>query len=202
MRDPNEPLTITTSPPRTVPVTAAAIPSDVGAQAPRRAAGSASKRRCMLGPQAKTRSTWASSTGSLRAAECREASGGPLRDLAVLIWQHGATESGGVISLSTTELVEEATLPQSRRLPLPKTPGAIIKLIAAVAVFGFLLYYVGPSNLGTTVLKIVVADLKRFSDFMSEHLMKAPEVANIRSSVVLESIKETGAYPLQAKPPR
>lgn len=49
------------------------------------------------------------------------------------------------------------------------------------------------------VLKIVVADLKRFSDFMSEHLMKAPEVANIRSSVVLESIKETNAYPLQPK---
>jgi DNA-binding Lrp family transcriptional regulator len=49
------------------------------------------------------------------------------------------------------------------------------------------------------VLKIVVADLKRFSDFMSEHLMKAPEVANIRSSVVLESIKETGAYPVRAR---
>ena len=32
--------------------------------------------------------------------------------------------------------------------------------------------------------------------------MKAPEVANIRSSVVLESIKETAAYPLQDKPPR
>ena len=52
------------------------------------------------------------------------------------------------------------------------------------------------------VLKIVVADLKRFSDFMSEHLMKAPEVANIRSSVVLESIKETAAYPLQPKAER
>ena len=52
------------------------------------------------------------------------------------------------------------------------------------------------------VLKIVVADLKRFSDFMSEHLMKAPEVANIRSSVVLESIKETGAYQLQPRAPR
>ena len=52
------------------------------------------------------------------------------------------------------------------------------------------------------VLKIVVADLKRFSDFMSEHLMKAPEVANIRSSVVLESIKETGAYQVQPRPPR
>jgi Lrp/AsnC family transcriptional regulator, leucine-responsive regulatory protein len=52
------------------------------------------------------------------------------------------------------------------------------------------------------VLKIVVADLKRFSDFMSEHLMKAPEVANIRSSVVLESIEETWAYPLRTKPGR
>lgn len=49
------------------------------------------------------------------------------------------------------------------------------------------------------LLKIVVRDLKRFSDFMSEHLMKAPEVANIRSSVVLESIKETAAYPLQPR---
>jgi Lrp/AsnC family transcriptional regulator, leucine-responsive regulatory protein len=52
------------------------------------------------------------------------------------------------------------------------------------------------------VLKIVVADLKRFSDFMSEHLMKAPEVANIRSSVVLESIKETRAYALPVKAAR
>jgi Lrp/AsnC family transcriptional regulator, leucine-responsive regulatory protein len=52
------------------------------------------------------------------------------------------------------------------------------------------------------VLKIVVADLKRFSDFMSEHLMKAPEVANIRSSVVLESIKETGAYSLEPRSAR
>lgn len=52
------------------------------------------------------------------------------------------------------------------------------------------------------VLKIVVADLKSFSEFMSEHLMKAPEVANIRSSVVLESVKETGAYPLESRPPR
>lgn len=52
------------------------------------------------------------------------------------------------------------------------------------------------------VLKIVVADLKRFSDFMSEHLMKAPEVANIRSSVVLESIKETRAYALPARAAR
>jgi Lrp/AsnC family leucine-responsive transcriptional regulator len=46
------------------------------------------------------------------------------------------------------------------------------------------------------VLKVAVTDLKRFADFMSEHLMKAPEVANIRSSIVLESIKETNAYPL------
>jgi Lrp/AsnC family leucine-responsive transcriptional regulator len=50
------------------------------------------------------------------------------------------------------------------------------------------------------VMKVAVADLKRFADFMSEHLMKAPEVANIRSSIVLESIKETNAYPLPAEP--
>lgn len=47
------------------------------------------------------------------------------------------------------------------------------------------------------VLKVAVADLKRFADFMSEHLMKAPEVAHIRSSIVLESIKETSAYALR-----
>ncbi len=50
------------------------------------------------------------------------------------------------------------------------------------------------------VLKVAVTDLKRFADFMSEHLMKAPEVANIRSSIVLESIKETSAYPLGSTP--
>jgi Lrp/AsnC family leucine-responsive transcriptional regulator len=46
------------------------------------------------------------------------------------------------------------------------------------------------------VLKVAVSDLKRFADFMSEHLMKAPEVANIRSSIVLENIKESNAYPI------
>ncbi len=46
------------------------------------------------------------------------------------------------------------------------------------------------------ILKVAVSDLKRFADFMSEHLMKAPEVANIRSSIVLESIKESNAYPV------
>lgn len=48
------------------------------------------------------------------------------------------------------------------------------------------------------ILKVAVSDLKRFADFMSEHLMKAPEVANIRSSIVLESIKESNAYPVDA----
>ena len=54
------------------------------------------------------------------------------------------------------------------------------------------------------LLKVAVTDLKRFADFMSEHLMKAPEVANIRSSIVLESIKESNAYPIStaARPGR
>lgn len=50
------------------------------------------------------------------------------------------------------------------------------------------------------LLKVAVTDLKRFADFMSEHLMKAPEVANIRSSIVLESIKESNAYPVAPEP--
>lgn len=41
------------------------------------------------------------------------------------------------------------------------------------------------------LLKIGVPDLKAFSDFISENLMKAPEVANVRTSIVLESIKES-----------
>jgi len=44
------------------------------------------------------------------------------------------------------------------------------------------------------LLKIAVADLKALADFMSEYLMRAPELATIRSSIVLESIKESNAY--------
>lgn len=50
------------------------------------------------------------------------------------------------------------------------------------------------------VLKVAVADLKTFADFMSEHLMKAPEVATIRSSIVLESIKESNIYEIPSGP--
>jgi Lrp/AsnC family leucine-responsive transcriptional regulator len=50
------------------------------------------------------------------------------------------------------------------------------------------------------LLKIAVADLKAFSDFLSEHLMKAPEVATVRSSIVLESVKESNEYPLPLAP--
>jgi len=69
----------------------------------------------------------------------------------------GPTESGGVISLSTTELVEEGTQSGAWRFPLPKTPGGVVRLVAAIAVVGFMIYYVGLSNLGTTLLKVVVA---------------------------------------------
>lgn len=48
------------------------------------------------------------------------------------------------------------------------------------------------------LLKIAVADLKAFSDFLSAHLMRAPEVATVRSSIVLESVKESNEYPLPA----
>ena len=46
------------------------------------------------------------------------------------------------------------------------------------------------------LLKIAVPDLKAFSDFLSEHLMRAPEVAGIRTSIVLDSIKSGHEYAL------
>jgi Lrp/AsnC family leucine-responsive transcriptional regulator len=44
------------------------------------------------------------------------------------------------------------------------------------------------------LLKVAVTDLKALADFMSESLMKAPELATIRSSIVLESVKESNTY--------
>src|SRR4051812_27244473 len=56
------------------------------------------------------------------------------------------------------------------------------------------------------LLKIAVPDLKAFSDFLSENLMRAPEVAAIRSSIVLDSIKAGNKYalpdPLKSHPGR
>jgi Lrp/AsnC family leucine-responsive transcriptional regulator len=50
------------------------------------------------------------------------------------------------------------------------------------------------------LLKIAVADLKAFSDFLGAHLMRAPEVATIRSSIVLDSVKSGNAYALPEPP--
>src|SRR3569833_517561 len=46
------------------------------------------------------------------------------------------------------------------------------------------------------LLKIEVPDLKAFSTFLSENLMRAPEVAAMRSSIVLDSIKSVIEYAL------
>ena len=58
--------------------------------------------------------------------------------------------------MSTTELVEEG-LRTGGRIPVPRTPAGIIKTLIAVAVVAFLVYYVGPSSIGTTLLKVVSA---------------------------------------------
>ena len=50
------------------------------------------------------------------------------------------------------------------------------------------------------LLKVAVADLKALADFMSEYLMKAPELATIRSSIVLESVKESNTYDVMGEP--
>ncbi|HVO03726.1 MAG TPA: Lrp/AsnC family transcriptional regulator [Candidatus Cybelea sp.] len=44
------------------------------------------------------------------------------------------------------------------------------------------------------LIKVAVADLKGFSDFLSENLMRAPEVATVRSSIVLDSVKSGNEY--------
>jgi len=59
--------------------------------------------------------------------------------------------------LSTTELVEPGPHTGGLRLPVPHTPGGILKSLVALAVVGFLVYYVGPSSIGTTLLKVVGA---------------------------------------------
>ncbi|HEX2582237.1 MAG TPA: Lrp/AsnC family transcriptional regulator [Dongiaceae bacterium] len=46
------------------------------------------------------------------------------------------------------------------------------------------------------LLKVVTPDLKAFSDFISNDLLKASEVAHVRTSIVLESIKENAPYAL------
>lgn len=46
------------------------------------------------------------------------------------------------------------------------------------------------------VVKVVAQDLKTLSRFLMDTLMQLPGVSNIRSSVCLDEIKNTGALPL------
>lgn len=46
------------------------------------------------------------------------------------------------------------------------------------------------------VLKVVARDLKALSRFLMDTLMVLPSVSNVRSSVCLDQIKDTGSLPL------
>ena len=46
------------------------------------------------------------------------------------------------------------------------------------------------------VIKLVACDLKALSQFLMDTLMVLPSVSNVRSSVCLDQIKNTGALPL------
>jgi len=48
------------------------------------------------------------------------------------------------------------------------------------------------------VLRIVARDLKAFADFLSDRLLRVPGVRSVRSSIVLHTIKQTTALPLQS----
>lgn len=47
------------------------------------------------------------------------------------------------------------------------------------------------------LLKVVAADLKSFSNFLTDRLMQVPGVAGVRSTICLEEIKPAGALPLK-----
>lgn len=48
------------------------------------------------------------------------------------------------------------------------------------------------------LLKVITNDLKTYNRILTEYLLKAPEVASVRSSIVLEEIKRTTKLPLPA----
>lgn len=48
------------------------------------------------------------------------------------------------------------------------------------------------------VLRIVAKDLKAFADFLSHRLLRVPGVRSVRSSIVLHTIKQTTALPLDS----
>ena len=47
------------------------------------------------------------------------------------------------------------------------------------------------------ILRIVATDLKAYSQFLLDHVMPLPGVRQVRSSIVLRSIKRSHALPLQ-----
>jgi Lrp/AsnC family leucine-responsive transcriptional regulator len=50
------------------------------------------------------------------------------------------------------------------------------------------------------LLKIMTADLQSYNHILTEYLLKAPEVANVHSGIVLEQVKRTTALPLPRVP--
>ena len=47
------------------------------------------------------------------------------------------------------------------------------------------------------ILKVVTPDLKSLSEFVSGVLLPHPSVQHVKTAVVLETLKETGALPIQ-----
>ena len=50
---------------------------------------------------------------------------------------------------------------------------------------------------GDYMLRVITADLQSYNRLLTEYLLKASEVASVRSSIVLEEIKRTTAVPLR-----
>src|SRR5688572_11955797 len=50
------------------------------------------------------------------------------------------------------------------------------------------------------LLKVVARDLKSLSQFLTDHLMQTPGVADVRSMICLEEIKSAAPLPVDASP--
>ncbi|MDR3511209.1 MAG: Lrp/AsnC family transcriptional regulator [Caulobacteraceae bacterium] len=48
------------------------------------------------------------------------------------------------------------------------------------------------------LVKVISTDLARYDQILTEQLMRAPEVAVVRSSIVLQALKQTSQLPLPA----
>ncbi len=110
-------------------------------------------------------------------------------------------EAEGVIATYAALLQPEAvglTVLAFSSVSLERQAEAMDGFEAAVLRFPEILECYSVTGEQDFVLRIVARDLKAFADFLSDRLLRVPGVRSVRSSIVLHTIKQTTALPLQS----